>query len=68
MPTLPTLSVVVPNYNHGKYLEFSLPALLRQSVQPLEIIVLDDVSTDNSVEVIRRFAAQSPLIRLVQNE
>jgi glycosyltransferase involved in cell wall biosynthesis len=68
MPSLPTLSVVVPNYNHGKYLELSLPALLRQSFQPLEIIVLDDASTDNSVEVIQRFAAQSPLIRLVQNE
>jgi glycosyltransferase involved in cell wall biosynthesis len=58
----------VPNYNHGKYLETSLTAILRQSVQPVEIIVLDDASTDNSVEVIRRIAAQNPLIRLVRNE
>lgn len=68
MASLPTLSVVVPNYNHAKYLEVSLPAILRQSVQPLEIIVLDDASTDNSLEVIRRFVAQNPIIRLVQNE
>ena len=65
---LPTLSVIVPNYNHAKYLEFSLPSILKQSFQPLEVIVLDDASTDNSVEVIRRFAAQNPLVRLVQNE
>ncbi len=68
MPPLPSLSVVVPNYNHAKYLEVSLSAILRQSIQPLEIIVLDDASTDNSLEVIRRFAAQNPIIRLVQNE
>jgi glycosyltransferase involved in cell wall biosynthesis len=68
MPSLPTLSVVVPNYNHAKYLEFSLPAILKQSFRPLEVLVLDDASKDNSVEVIRRFAAQDPLVRLVQNE
>jgi len=66
--SLPTFSVVVPNHNHAQYLEKSLSAILRQSVQPLEVIVLDDASTDNSVEVIRRIAAQNPLIRLIQNE
>ena len=65
---LPTLSVVVPNYNHAQYLQSCLLAILRQSVQPFEVIVLDDASIDNSVEVIRRIAAQNPLIRLVQNE
>ena len=65
---LPTLSVVVPNYNHGHYLEHTLPALARQSFQPLELLVLDDASTDNSVEVINRLAVQYPVIRLVQNE
>jgi glycosyltransferase involved in cell wall biosynthesis len=69
MPSsLPTLSVIVPNYNHGKFLETSLSAILHQSFQPLEVIVLDDASTDNSVEVIQRIAATNPLLRLVQNE
>src|SRR5262245_60937643 len=68
MGALPSLSVVVPNYNHAKYLEHSLPAILNQSVRPLEVLVLDDASTDNSIEVIRRFASQNPLVRLVQNE
>jgi len=66
--TLRSLSVVVPNYNHSKYLERCLTAIVRQSFSPLEIIVLDDASTDNSVQVIKRFAAEHSLVRLVQNE
>jgi glycosyltransferase involved in cell wall biosynthesis len=65
--SLSTLSVVVPNYNHAKYLETCLKGILQQSIQPLEVIVLDDASTDDSVEVIKRFAAQNPLVRLVEN-
>jgi len=66
--SLPSLSVIVPNYNHARYLPVCLNGILAQSVTPMELIVLDDASTDNSVEVIRQFAAQSPLVRLVQNE
>jgi glycosyltransferase involved in cell wall biosynthesis len=66
--SLPSLSVVVPNYNHAKYLPACLNAILSQSVQPLEVLVLDDASTDNSVEVIKRIAAQNAIVRLVQNE
>lgn len=66
--SLPTLSVVIPNYNHGKYLPNCLNAILRQSVQPLEVIVLDDCSTDNSVQVVEEVAVRHPVIRLVRNE
>lgn len=65
---LPPLSVVVPNYNHAQHLPTCLNAILAQSVTPAEIIVLDDASTDNSVEIIRQFASQYPQLRLVQNE
>jgi glycosyltransferase involved in cell wall biosynthesis len=66
--SLPRLSVVVPNYNHATYLPRSLQALVDQSVQPLEIIVIDDASTDNSVEVIESFAAKYPIFRFYRNE
>jgi glycosyltransferase involved in cell wall biosynthesis len=65
---LPTLSVIIPNYNHAQLLPQCLNALLSQSVQPREIIVIDDGSTDNSVEVIRGFASQHPVIKLLQND
>jgi hypothetical protein len=67
MPTA-DLSVVVPNYNHAPYLRRCLGALLSQTVLPREILVLDDASTDNSVEVIEEMASRSSLIRLVRNE
>ena len=62
------LSVIVPNYNHGKDLPRCLRALLRQSLQPAEIIVIDDASTDDSLEVIDDFARKHPVIRKFHNE
>ena len=55
-------------YNHAQYLPGCLNSLLQQSVQLLEIIVIDDASTDNSVAIIEEFAAKHPVIRVVKNE
>jgi glycosyltransferase involved in cell wall biosynthesis len=68
MPTLPTLSVIFPNYNHGKYLAQCLRSCLAQSAPPQEILVIDDGSTDNSVEIAEEFTRQYPQIRLYRNE
>lgn len=65
--TFPTVSVVIPNYNHGKLLPRCLDALLEQSVQPSEILVLDDGSTDDSAEVIAEYAGRSALIQAHPN-
>lgn len=64
----PTLSVVIPNYNHGKYLPACLQAILNQSFAAKEIVVVDDASTDNSVEVLEQFARQHPNLRYFRNE
>ena len=64
----PRISVITANYNHAQLLPRCLSALLSQSVQPWEIIVVDDASTDNSLEVINSFAKQHPLIRVYSNE
>jgi glycosyltransferase involved in cell wall biosynthesis len=61
------LSVVLPNYNHAQLVGRALNALLDQERPPDEIIVIDDGSTDNSVEVIGAFAARAPSIRLLLN-
>ena len=68
MGRLPTLSVLMPNYNHAHFIPESLGAILAQSYRPMEVIVLDDASTDNSVEVIESIARKEPLVRLVRNE
>ena len=64
----PALSVVLPNYNHAEYLPRALDALLSQGRPPDEIIVVDDCSTDGSRDIIARYAARHPSIRLLPNE
>jgi glycosyltransferase involved in cell wall biosynthesis len=67
MNDISCISVVVPNFNHGKFLESALHALISQSPTPAEIVVVDDASTDDSVSVIREFAAGNPSVRLLVN-
>src|SRR6266487_2754155 len=68
MTTMPsTLSVVLPNYNHAKFIGRALQAVLNQERAADEIIVIDDGSTDESLRVIERFAATSPSIRVLSN-
>lgn len=65
---LPTLTVVVPNYNHAHYLPECLESVLQQSVRPLEIIVVDDCSTDNSMAVLEDISRRNPLVSFQRNE
>jgi hypothetical protein len=65
---LPTLSVLLPNYNHARFIGNALNAMLAQSVQPLEIIVVDDGSTDDSLAVIEGLARYHAHIRVLRNE
>lgn len=58
------VSVVVTSYNHAEYLPQRMESLLAQTYRPIEIIVVDDASTDDSAKVLRRWA-DDPRIRLI---
>lgn len=65
----PTITAIVPNFNYATYLELRLRTIIAQTLPPDEIIVLDDASTDGSLDLIRAIAAQSPIpIRVLANE
>lgn len=51
----PTLSVVIPCHNYGRYLGIAIDSVLTQTVKPMEIIVADDGSTDDTAEVVARY-------------
>lgn len=62
------VSVVVPNYNHFKYLEQRLKSIAEQTYRDLEIILLDDASSDNSLSVLEAFVeSESRVKTLIKN-
>ena len=68
LPSLPSISVAVPNYNYARYMADRLGTIFRQSQPVHEILVLDDRSTDDSLSVIPAVAdAAGRVIRLVPN-
>jgi glycosyltransferase involved in cell wall biosynthesis len=63
-----SLTAIVPNYNHGRFLARAILALQSQDPAPSEILIIDDASTDDSVSVIQRLAASCSSIRFLRNE
>lgn len=57
----PRISVVVPNYNCARYLQDRLESIFSQSLRPLEIVFLDDASTDNSLAVAKSLLEESSI-------
>lgn len=60
------ISVVIPTYNRAHLIKESIQSVLDQTLQPYEIIVVDDFSTDNTEEVVNSF--NSPVIKFVKNQ
>ena len=61
-----SLSIIIPNYNHAAFLPQCLDSVLNQSSPPDAVCVVDDASTDNSIEVIRSYVERFPRLQLTQ--
>lgn len=64
--SLPLVSICIPSYNSGEFVKQTLETILAQTYQNIEIIVVDDVSKDNTAEIVRSF--NSPKIKFSINE
>ena len=62
------VSVIVPVYNVEQYLEEALRSLVRQTLRDIEIVVVNDGSTDGSLDIIKRFMEQDDRIVLIDKE
>ena len=62
------ISVIVPIYNAEKYLKESIDSIINQTYRDLEIILVDDGSTDNSLQMCKEFAQNDSRIKVVHQE
>ncbi|AIG97130.1 Lipopolysaccharide biosynthesis protein [Archaeoglobus fulgidus DSM 8774] len=64
----PSITVIVPNYNHEKFLDKRLESIFSQTFQDFEVILMDDASTDSSPEILREWANKRDDVTLILNE
>ena len=64
----PKVSVVVPIYNVEKYLRVCLDSLVGQTLKEIEIICVDDGSTDSSKEIIREYVKKDARVKMIAKE
>jgi glycosyltransferase involved in cell wall biosynthesis len=63
----PWVSIIVPNYNYSKYLKKRIDSILDQTFKDFELIIIDDRSTDESVDVIKPYL-NHPFVKFFQNK
>lgn len=64
---MPTVSVLIPSYNYATYLPDCLKSVIEQSFQDIEILVIDDGSADDSVQIAQAVASKDSRIRVLQH-
>ncbi|STD54073.1 glycosyltransferase family 2 protein [Empedobacter falsenii] len=62
------ISILIANYNNGHFFKDCYDSLIAQTYQNFEVVILDDCSTDNSVEVIKSIIGEDKRFKLFQNE
>ncbi|TPE44614.1 glycosyltransferase [Pontibacter mangrovi] len=61
----PLVSIICLCYNHERFLREALDSVLTQTYPNLEVIIVDDCSTDNSVSIIRKYVQQYPQLKFI---
>lgn len=64
----PFISIVIANYNGQKYLKTCLTSLLKSSIKKYEVIVIDNNSTDSSIEIVKGFQKKDKRIKILKNK
>ena len=67
-PARPKVSILIPVYNTAKYLDACMKSVREQTLKDIEIIAVNDASPDNAAEVLAKYAALDPRIKVVTHE
>lgn len=62
------ISFIIPVYNVEKYIERCIESIVNQTADSMEVICIDDCSTDGSLDVLNRLAEKFPVIKILRNE
>ncbi len=60
MPREPLVSICMPSFNHARYLPFAIESALAQTYRNIELVIVDDGSTDGSLNIAERYASRDP--------
>lgn len=65
---MPLVSVVIASYNHEKFVSEAIESVLGQDFEDLELIIVDDASTDTSRQIIQKYAMEDARVRVILHE
>lgn len=62
----PRVSITVPNFNKRAYISQAIKSVLRQTIEDLELAIVDDASTDGSAEIADQYARNDPRLTMIR--
>ena len=65
---MPEVSVIIPSYNHAAFIGETIESILNQSYTDLELVIVDDASTDRSRDIIQKYLRQDRRIRFYEHK
>lgn len=68
MPEKIMVSVVVPVYNQEAYLDKSIPSILEQKYKDIEVVLVNDGSTDNSAAILNKYGEKDARVKIISKE
>ena len=64
---MPNVSIIVPVYNTSKYLRKCMDSLVNQTYRDIEIIAFNDASTDDSLSILKEYAAKDSRVKVIDS-
>ncbi len=68
MKNEPLISILIPTYNVGAWIDEAINSIIEQTYKKIEIIIIDDYSTDNTREKIQNLARTDSRIKIIYNK